>query len=151
MKPHPVSVLGVFLVACGGSEPSPVAAPTPAPTSASTSMPIEEARPAPVSPEPVAACTMTKSLSESCAPCVKSRCCSPPVAFTPSTAQALGCRMGCRKPLPAGMPVLEDSDRAAMIKTCLARCGELFEPSDEATRLDGCIAERCNPECLAGG
>ncbi|MDC3956494.1 hypothetical protein KEG38_21720 [Polyangium jinanense] len=58
--------------------------------------------------------------------------------------------MGCRKPPPAGTPVLEDSDRAAMIQACLATCGQLFEPSDEATRLDGCIAERCNPECLAG-
>jgi hypothetical protein len=41
--------------------------------------------------------------------------------------------------------------RAAMIKTCLAKCNELFEESDEATRLDGCIVDRCNPECLAGG
>lgn len=124
-------------------------APTPAPTSASTAMVIEEARPAPVSPEP-AACTITKGLSGSCAPCVASRCCSPPVAFSVSAAQALGCRMGCRKPLPAGMPALGDSDRAAVIKTCLDTCGKLFEPSEEATRLDGCMAERCNPECLAG-
>jgi len=59
--------------------------------------------------------------------------------------------MGCHKPLPPGVPVLGESDRAAVIKTCLTRCNELFEESDEATRLDGCIVDRCNPECLAGG
>jgi hypothetical protein len=58
--------------------------------------------------------------------------------------------MGCRKPLLPGMPVLEASDRAAVIKTCLAKCNEIFEESDEANRLDACIVDRCNPECLAG-
>ena len=71
--------------------------------------------------------------------------------FAVDTAQALGCRMGCRKPLPPGMPELGASDRAAVIKTCLAKCSELFTASDEVIRLDGCIADRCNPECLAGG
>lgn len=94
-------------------------------------------------------CTMTKGLSESCAPCAKAHCCAPPLAFASSNAQSLGCRMGCRKPLPPGAPKLADSDRAAVIKNCIATCDGLFaDPTGEAARLDECLATQCSADCL---
>jgi hypothetical protein len=138
-------VFFAFLIACGAAEPSPKPVPATVSDSPAATGKID-AGPAP--PEPVASCTITKALSESCAPCVKAACCSPPVKFAVNTAQALGCRIGCRKPLPPGAPNLEPADRAAIVKTCLAKCGEHFADSEEATRLDACIAQRCESQCL---
>jgi hypothetical protein len=149
------AVITVLLVACGGSEPAPKPAeltgPAVPPAPAASSLSSGKATSTPATPDTIAACTMTKALNRStCAPCVQSHCCSPPVPFDIPTAQALGCRMGCRKPPFAGMPQLGDSDREAVTTLCLAKCNEMFEASEEAIRLDRCIAERCNSDCLSG-
>jgi hypothetical protein len=72
------------------------------------------------------------------------------VEFSVNKANALGCRMGCRKPLPAGAPELSAEDRALVIKTCLSGCDE--RATDvvlaEAARLDVCITDHCEAQCL---
>lgn len=144
---HTFVLLGLLPGGCGGTEPSPKA--TPAPPLASAAPVAQEQDSGPSTADPTTSCTMTKALSDSCAPCAKAHCCAPPVAFTVGKAQALGCRMGCRKPLPPGAPKLEDTDRAAVIKTCIATCDGLFtDPTGEAARLDACIVTQCNSQCL---
>ena len=143
--------IGVVLGGCGASEPTAKTTPAsaasaPVASAAATSDKVDSGVP---NSEPAVACTMTKGLSESCAPCAQARCCSPPVTFTVSKAQALGCHLGCRKPLPSGAPKLADADRAAVIKTCVAHCDGMFEDATgEAVRMDECIATQCNSECI---
>ena len=144
---HSAVLVGLLVQGCGRTEPSPKAAS--AAPAGSAPLVQEKADAGSPSTEPVASCTMTKALSESCAPCAKAHCCAPPMAFTSSKAQSLGCRMGCRKPLPPGAPKLADHDRAAVIKSCIATCDGLFaDATGEAARLDECLATQCSSDCL---
>jgi hypothetical protein len=139
-----------LLIGCGGAERSPKPVAAAAFHSQST---VEQIDAGAATPQPADSCTLTKALAESCGACVKASCCAPPVKFAVNTAAALGCRMGCRKPLPhgilpPGLPVLDAADRAAVVDTCLARCGEYMPYSEEAIRLDACITEHCESQCL---
>jgi len=146
LGPAGLLVVGALVgVGCGGAEPLKVTAPA-----ASGPANISQAGAA-SPPLTAAACTLTRALSPSCSPCVQARCCAPPVLFAGRTAQALGCRMGCRKPLPIGAPPPPRDERAAAIEACLATCDEVFpDPSQQAPRMDACIAGQCASQCLGG-